>query len=104
MKTDNNQLRGVTPQDILPDNLDSKDINGVNVRKGSIAAVLANIDILESSTTSSSEKQLALNTIKELAPAMVALGLAHKVTWKNSQVEAIIQAACSEFTQKAQND
>lgn len=41
---ENNSVR---PQDILPDGVDHTSFNGKSVRKGTIAALLANIAILE---------------------------------------------------------
>lgn len=88
--TDN---KGILPKDILADNIDSKEINGLNVRKGTIAAVLANIDILESSSSSTQLKQTALKTIKDLVPSLIALGLHKHVTWNNLHVQSLINEA-----------
>lgn len=83
----------VKPEDILPDGIDSTSINGQMVRKGTIAAFLANIDILENLNTSEKQKQLAINTMKELAPAVIAIGLYKHVTFKNTQAEQILADA-----------
>jgi hypothetical protein len=83
----NNSVR---PEDILPNGIDSTAINGKIVRKGSVAAFLANIDILENLTASAQQKQEAINTMKELVPALVAIGLHKHATFKNSQAEQIL--------------
>jgi hypothetical protein len=80
----------VRPEDILPDGVDTAAINGKTVRKGSIAAFLANTDILENLHTTEQQKQEALNMMKELAPAVIAIGLHNHVIFKNSQVEQIL--------------
>lgn len=82
--------KSVKPEDILPDGIDNAVINGKNVRKGTIAAFLANTDILENLNSSEQEKQEAINTMKELAPAVIAIGLHKHVIFKNSQAEQIL--------------
>lgn len=87
MSKDNYSVR---PEDILPDGVDSASINGTLVRKGSIAAFLANTDILQNPNSSEQQKQEAINTMHELADAVIAIGLHKHVTFKNPQVEQIL--------------
>ena len=70
----NNSVR---PEDILPDGVDSAAVNGKTVRKGTIAAFLANADILDNPTAIEKQKREATNIMRELASAVVAIGL-HK--------------------------
>jgi hypothetical protein len=86
----NNPIR---PEDILPDGVDSASINGRIVRKGSIAAFLANADILENGNSTAQQKQNAINMLIELAPAVIAIGLHKHVEFKNSQIEQILVKA-----------
>ena len=83
----------VRPEDILPDGVDSTLIDGKAVRKGTIAAFLANVDVLESTSVTEQQKQKAINTMKELAPSVIAIGLHKHVTFKNSQAEQILADA-----------
>ncbi|MBX3708236.1 MAG: hypothetical protein KIT56_01005 [Gammaproteobacteria bacterium] len=83
-------LNSVRPEDILPDGIDNAAINGKIVRKGTIAAFLANADILENQTISDQQKQAAIQTIKELAPTVIATGLHKHVIFKNAQIEQIL--------------
>ncbi len=83
----------IKPEDVLPDGVDYAIINGKNVRKGSIAAFLANIDILENPNTSQDKKQLAISTMKELAPSVIAIGLHKHVNFKNNVAEKILKEA-----------
>jgi hypothetical protein len=85
--SNNNSVR---PEDVLPDGVNTTAINGKTVRKGTIAAFLANTDILENLYTTEQQKQEALNMMKELAPAVIAIGLHKHVIFKNSQVEQIL--------------
>ena len=77
------------PEDILADDASTTEMAGMTVRKGTIAAVIANTVTLESSDSSEAEKAAALAVIKELAPAVIAIGLHQHVTWKNEAVQKI---------------
>lgn len=82
--------KSIRPEDVLPDGVDSTYINGKLVRKGTIAAFLANTDILENQNATEQEKQEAIYAMKELAPAVIAIGLHKHVIFKNTQVEQIL--------------
>ncbi|MFT4058004.1 MAG: hypothetical protein QM652_00485 [Legionella sp.] len=80
----------VRPDDILPDGVDSTIINGKMIRKGTIAAFLANVDLLEKKSTTEHHRQVAIKIMKELAPAVISIGLHKHVVFKNKQVEQIL--------------
>jgi len=84
-------LSPTRPEDILPDGEDKAQMQGRTVRKGSIAAVVANANVLESNETTQEQKQEALDIIKELAPTLVAVGLHDHVVWTNPEIEKIIR-------------
>lgn len=88
--------KSVKPEDVLPDGVDTTAINGKIVRKGTIAAFLANTDIIENQHTTEIQKQEALNTIRELAPAVVATGLHKHVIFKNAHIEKILASVAFE--------
>lgn len=83
------------PHDILPDDTDEIEINGITARKGTIAAVLANATIIESHSSSEALKQKALNTIEQLAPVVIAVGLMDHLTWNNKRIQDIFDQALS---------
>lgn len=89
----------VKPDDILPDSENIRIIDGVKVRKGSIAAVIANISILESDV-SATEKSAALEVIKELAPALIVLDVYKHVTFKNLQIQELFDKVAKEHETK----
>lgn len=78
------------PEDILPDDTNSMVINGVNVRKGTIGAVLRNADILANTTANDLLNKEALQNIKILAPGLVALKMHEHVIWKNKEIQDIV--------------
>ena len=83
----NNSIR---PEDLLPNGQDTTIINGKEVRKGTIAAFLANTDILESQNATEEQREDAIDMLKELAPGVIAIGLHRHVQFKNAQVEQIL--------------
>jgi len=80
----------IKPDDILLDSENFVTLNGITVRKGSIAAFLKNIDLFEDSNTNEALKSDALKMIKALAPAIIAAGLHRHVTFKNKIIEDIL--------------
>lgn len=83
------------PEDLIADGVDTAVINGTTVRKGSIGAFLANLETLEHST-SSAEKAAALNMMRELAPAITAIGLHKYVIFKNQQAQQLLDDAAKD--------
>lgn len=61
------------PQDILPDNVNSIEANGQILRKGSVAAFMANLSIIEQ-PVSYQEYENAVKDIIELTPILETLG------------------------------
>jgi hypothetical protein len=81
----------IRPEDILPEDINAIEINNIAVRKGTVAAALANAKILASNTASHIEKAKALELIKELAPSLVAMETHRHLTWNNSEIQKIIE-------------
>ena len=81
--------KAVSPADIIADGVEKVEIKGVEIRKGTAGAFLANIEILEAADASEAEKQAAIKMIEQLAPAMIAVNLHKHATWKNKIVQAI---------------
>jgi len=63
----------ILPENILPNDINELEINGVKARKGSVAAALANAKILASDSASENEKETAKETFKKLVPILIAL-------------------------------
>lgn len=83
----------VRPEDILSDNASHTSFNGVTVRKGSIAAFLKNIEVIENTKSSKENKEESIKAMKELAPALIAVGVDKHVTFKNKTAQSIIDDA-----------
>ncbi|KTD72692.1 hypothetical protein [Legionella tucsonensis] len=80
----------IRPEDILPEGVDCTSINGKIVRKGTIAAFLANVAIFEKQDSTKKQKQEAMRAMQELAPGVIAIGLHQHVVFKNSEIEQIL--------------
>lgn len=80
----------ISPNDVLADTEDFVELNGLTIRKGSVAAFLKNIDLFEDPTSTEEQKSIAFSMIKKLAPAVIALGLHRHVTFKNKIIEDIL--------------
>lgn len=77
------------PEDFLPGNQSVVEYPGVTVRKGTMGAVLINIEVIESNDACESEKQQAIKIIKELAPSLKGMGLTKHIIWRNPIIQAI---------------
>lgn len=80
----------IMPEDILPNDINELEIDGIKARKGTVAAVLANAKILASAKATENAKISAKETIKKLAPTLIALELHEHLTWKNQEIQKII--------------
>jgi hypothetical protein len=81
------------PEDVIPDDKSYFEKDGKVIRKGTMAAALANAAIVESADASEAEKQQAMLLLKELAPSLAAIGLTHFLTWKNPQIQELFTKA-----------
>ena len=81
--------KAVKPEDMIADDKSHFEKGGKTIRKGTMAAALANAEIIESVDATAEEKQKAMETIKELAPILKAFGLTKFLTWKNPKIQAI---------------
>lgn len=81
------------PEDVIPDGESYFEQNGQRIRKGTMAAAIANADILESEDATKEEKAEAMKVLEVLAPILNAVGLNKHVCWKNPQIQAAFDKA-----------
>jgi len=62
-------------EDILPDGQDTVQAQGLTVRKGSVAAFVANVSALTDPETPASEREACLQHLRELVPSLRVLQL-----------------------------
>lgn len=82
----------IRPDDILADDKDFLEFNGLAMRKGSIAAFLKNIELFEDQNSTDFQKKEAMEMIKELGMVVIATGLHKHATFKNTVIEELLNS------------
>lgn len=83
----------VRPEDVLPEGIDSTAMGGLTVRKGSVAAFVANALRLDDLTEGTPEYAALVAQMRELAPALRAIGLNDVFRPRSPAVERILTEA-----------
>ena len=78
------------PEDVLPDDVNRGEINGVSIRKGSVGAFLANARILADPAASTEDRAAAERDLVALLPGMRALGLFDVFAIRDETLRALI--------------
>jgi hypothetical protein len=78
--------------DILPDHLNEAQIDGVAVRKGSVAAFLANARTLSDPQADADTRAEAEQHIREALPALRAVGLFEVLEIRDAKLQAWVEA------------
>jgi hypothetical protein len=79
-------------EQLLPDHVDSVDVRGVTIRKGTVAAFLANARIWSDRASSEAARERAAADIVEALPALRASGLFDVLTIADPALRAWIDA------------
>ena len=79
------------PQDVLPDGVDTATFHGVSIRKGSVAAFLANAALLRDPALTQAQRAAALGDIETLVPALRALGLFEVLEIRDASLRAFVE-------------
>ncbi len=83
----------VRPEDVLPNGVDSTAINGHTVRKGSVAAFVANAVQLDDLSEGTPEYEALIAQMRELAPALRTIGLVDVFEARSPVVQRILAEA-----------
>lgn len=81
------------PEDLIPDDKDHVEMGGEIIRKGTMAAALANAEIIEALDATEAEKLAAMNALRKLVPILKTFGLTKFLTWKNPKIQSIFDEA-----------
>ena len=79
------------PEELFPDGPDSVEVDGVRIRKGSIASFIYNALALDNLDPTSSEYQLALAGIREMAPVLGAVHVFEVFSLRSEQVANVVR-------------
>jgi hypothetical protein len=79
-------------EEVLPDDVNQNEINGVVIRKGSIGAFLANAKTLADPAASAEARAIAERDIVQALPALRATGLFDVLQIRNERLRAFVEA------------
>ena len=80
-------------EEMLPDEANRIERNGVTIRKGSVGAFLCNARTWEDPQAALADRQAAERDIVDLLPALRALGLFEVLEVRSAALRALIEAA-----------
>lgn len=80
-------------RDILPDDVNEVEAQGLRVRKGSVAAFLASARALQGAALSPEQMGAAITDLLDLVPALRALGLFEIFEVRDPALRRIVEAA-----------
>lgn len=83
-------------KDVLADDASHVEMNGVTVRKGTVAAFIANAAAFEDGKLTGAARQTVLADIRDALPALRAAGLFDVLEIRNPQLRAFVDQPASE--------
>jgi hypothetical protein len=89
-------------EDILPDQVNSSEMNGILVRKGTVGAFLANARIIKDPEADDRQRTLARQHMADLIPALQALGLFEFFALKDDDLRSFVAARIA--TEKSRDE
>lgn len=92
--------KALRPEEILADGVDFTIRNGHKLRKGSIAAIVANIQVVEDENSLQEEKESSFTILKELSTTWFALEMDKYMNFKNKDIQAMFNDLKKEFDKK----
>ena len=81
------------PEELFPDGPDSMEVDGIRIRKGSIASFIYNALTLDGVDPSSAEYRRAREGIRQMAPLLNAVHVFEVFSLRSEQVAEIVREA-----------
>ena len=82
-------------EDVLPDQQNQSQFNGITVRKGTVGAFLANARLWLDDTGGSAERSSAERDILDALPALHALGLFDILQVRDAALRELVSASAA---------
>jgi hypothetical protein len=79
-------------EDVLPDQVNSSEMNGVLIRKGTVGAFLANARIIKDPGADDRQRALAREHMAAAIPALQALGIFEFFALKDDDLRSFVAA------------
>ena len=83
----------VSPEDVLPDGAERASFDGREIRKGTVAAFVANARALDEAEPGSEVHRELIDALASLAPQLAAIGLFEVFEARNPQIAQVVEAA-----------
>ena len=80
----------MTAEELLPDHQNQRDFGGVEVRKGTVGAFIANARVLADARASAEAKAAAERHIRDALPALKALGVFETFEVRDPSLRALV--------------
>ncbi|WP_421846350.1 hypothetical protein [Marinomonas sp.] len=79
----------IKPEDILPEDVNQANLEGIHIRKGTVAAFLLNAKLWQDPTTTEEEKAKLFEAIKETLPSLRVLGMFEVFQFQNKTLQTL---------------
>ena len=86
----------VHPEDILPDGAERATFDGRPIRKGTVAAFVANAQALRDVEPGTEAHDEVVATLKDLAPQLAAIGIFEVFEPRDPQIAHLVRAVVQE--------
>jgi len=83
----------VRPEDVLPDGAERASFDGLEIRKGTVAAFVANARALDDAEPGTEAHRELLATLEDLAPQPAAIGLFEVFELRNPDIAHVVEAS-----------
>ncbi|MCZ4519965.1 hypothetical protein O4220_15740 [Rhodococcus ruber] len=83
----------VRPEDVLPDGAERASFDGLEIRKGTVAAFVANARALDDAEPGTEAHRELLATLEDLAPQLAAIGLFEVFELRNPDIAHVVEAS-----------
>jgi aldehyde:ferredoxin oxidoreductase len=88
-------MTAIRPEDVLPDGVDTMAVGATTVRKGTVAAFVANANILEQLPIGDLRRNDVEAELRALAPALHSVGVLDVFAPRSAEIAAILGEAPS---------
>jgi len=83
----------IRPEDVLPDGVETATVGGREVRKGTVAAFVANAKRLETLSPNHPDYPAVRQQLQDLVPALQAVGVLDVFTPRSFTIAALVDEA-----------
>ncbi|MGB2721379.1 MAG: hypothetical protein WBG53_25395 [Rhodococcus sp. (in: high G+C Gram-positive bacteria)] len=86
-------IHSIRPEDVLPDGAERASFDGLEIRKGTVAAFVANARALDDAEQGTETHRELLAALGNLAPQLAAIGLLEVFEPRNPQIAELVKTA-----------